>query len=145
MDLQTYINKNIGDTDMVNITNFDLTQLYNCLGNRYIRDITGYPIKECVYDPNGDFYVVHPDELNIKRNLLTGKIIKVKNNNGIFEDANIIISNKIHSYFEKCFSYNLFIDNNIKPPIKKQQLDVLYQTCYKILNFTKKTIILIGL
>ena len=97
-------------------TLFSVSQMYNMLSNRYTRQITGYDIKQCIYDPFGTFYIVHPDELMFKRNLLTGEIIEVFTPlNPIPIPSEIIISYKIHKYLDKCFSYNLFIDNNLKP------------------------------
>jgi hypothetical protein len=96
---------------------FGLNQLktYNLITNRASRLISGYDIKSSLYDPFGTFYVVHPEENNIKRNILTGEIISVKKyGSDKFISTDQIISHKIHIYVKKCFSYNLFINNNLQ-------------------------------
>ena len=90
-----------------NITyNFENT---NNISLRSLKDLSGYYIKDHIFDCYGEFYIIHPDENIIKRNLLNGEIIKVNNN-----VDNSIISIKIYTYLQQCFNYNLIIDNNIE-------------------------------
>jgi hypothetical protein len=89
---------------------FDNMITCSLISDRGLRQITGYDIKDCIYDPYGTFYIVHPDELIIKRNLLTGEIIKINSTNNDF-----ICSLKIHKYLSRCFKYNLLINNNYRP------------------------------
>ena len=88
--------------------NISIDNIYNKISDRSIRKLSGYDIKECIYDIYGKFYIIHPDEDIIKRNILTGDII---NNNS---DNHYYISKKIYYLLEKCFYYNLFINNNIQ-------------------------------
>lgn len=124
------------------VTRFDDDSIFNKLSNRYVREITGYPIKEFIYDAIGEFYIVHPDELLMTRNLLTGEIIKV-----ILVDqvktivTDRIISLKIHKYLSKCFSYNLFINNNLKLINNKIFLENLKDEFNTMqINYTKTNI-----
>ncbi len=95
--------------------NFNREETFNLISNRGIRYISGYDIKNDIYDINGEFYIIHPDEINIKRNLLTGNIIKIKKfNSDEYINTNQIISVKIYNYFKRCFYYNLFINTQIK-------------------------------
>ena len=58
---------------------------------------TGF-LYDSVYDRDGTFYLIHPDELNITRNIL-GKIIKVKENKGLeLLNDGIIQSGKIDTF-----------------------------------------------
>ena len=116
--------KFINNTTLIYTTFLSANQIYNCLSTRGIRQISGYDIKEFIYDQDGSFYIVHPNELKMKRNLLTGKIIEVNlpNNSGSIISENVI-SYKIYKYLSKCFSYGLFIDKNIKPIKQKIFLD----------------------
>jgi hypothetical protein len=59
---------------------------------------TGYPMRT-LNDPSGTFYVIHPDELNFKRNLL-GEI-KILNNKDVeFIKKNIVKSKKLKSFWK---------------------------------------------
>jgi hypothetical protein len=95
------------------ITNFDLNKIYRLVPSRTSRYISGYNIKDCIYDTNGSFYIVHPEEKNIKRDIYSGKIISTKyhefNNYSINE---YIISQRIHNYLKLCLHYNLLIDHS---------------------------------
>ena len=55
-----------------------------------IKKLSGYDIKECIYDIYGSFYIIHPDEDKFKRNILTGFIIDDNTDN------NYYISKKIY-------------------------------------------------
>ena len=72
---------------------------------------TGYSVKD-LYDAEGKFYIVHPEELNIDRNI-NGKIIQTK-----IPEIKIrkiktgkIKSEKVDSFFLD-FKINNYIDNN---------------------------------
>lgn len=123
-------------------TFFSANQIYNCLSDRGVRQITGYDIKEFIYDPDGSFYIVHPNELEIKRNLLTGKITEIYvPNNPVPIVSDYIISYKIYKYLSKCFSYCLFIDKNIKPIKSDIFLDNnVYEFKHLNINYEKTTI-----
>lgn len=54
---------------------------------------TGYD-KNILLDSSGIFYVIHPEELNIQRNIY-GKIIKSINNDDVTVENNIMLSNKM--------------------------------------------------
>lgn len=75
---------------------------------------TGYNIED-LKDNSGRFYLIHPDELIIERNI-NGKIIKINEDNEddikiIDKEKGIIESNKINSFFEDLYISN-FIDSN---------------------------------
>lgn len=66
---------------------------------------TGYS-KITLDDQNGSFYIIHPEELNIKRNII-GTVVNIK----------LIISPKIKSFWEqlkeKLFIYNIHNETNM--------------------------------
>lgn len=73
---------------------------------------TGYSIDD-LYDAYGRFYLIHPEELNIERNI-NGTIVKVKNPKEIKiinHKTGQIQSDKMDSFFLD-FSINNYIDNN---------------------------------
>jgi hypothetical protein len=88
--------------------NFDKKITYSLITERPIRYLTGYDIKNTIFDIEGIFYIIHPDELRLKRDKITGEIISVDN-----ITSNKIISNRINLYLEKCIKFNLFIKNNL--------------------------------
>jgi hypothetical protein len=99
------------------LSNYNLNKdhTYDLITKRSQRLISGFDIKTSIYDPLGDFYIIHPDEKNIKRNILSGEIIQVvKNNFTTPLNTNHIISHKIKLYMDKCFNFNLFIDKQIQ-------------------------------
>lgn len=59
---------------------------------------TGYS-SDILYDSTGKFYIVHPEELQISRDIL-GNIIKLISDNGIKFDKREILSNKMLSFFD---------------------------------------------
>ena len=123
-------------------TFFNANQIYNCLSDRNVRQITGYDLKEFIYDIDGSFYIVHPNELDIKRNLLTGKIMEIFiPNNPVPIVSDNIISYKIYKYLSKCFSFSLFIDKNIKPIKSDIFLDNnTIEFKNEVINYEKTTI-----
>ena len=97
--------------------NFKIDETYNIITNRNIRLISGYRIFD-IYDIQGQLFIIHPDEKNFKRNLLTGAIIQtttISNNKIKLKSNDNYISEKINTYIQMCFYYNLFIDNEIIP------------------------------
>ena len=118
----------IGPDNISKIYIFSNKYIYDRITSRPPRHITGYNIKECIYDLNGNFYIIHPDEIKLKRNLLTGNIInKKKLINDIldntFKNKDIpitqIISHKVYLYMQRCINLNLLINHNLKT-ISKQ-------------------------
>jgi len=106
--------KNLTDSLKDSGYSFDYKETYDLVSNREIRRVSGYNIGTDIYDIYGDFYIIHPDENNIKRNLLTGKIIRKKSyESDIYIDTNYIISLKIYKYLKTCFSHTLFINHQI--------------------------------
>ena len=83
--------------------NFNINNTYHKISKRSIRKMSGYDIKECIFDIHGQFYIIHPDENKFKRNILTGDLID-----------NFYKSDKIYNLIEKCFNFNLFINTNIQ-------------------------------
>ena len=69
---------------------------------------TGYSIN-ALNDHMGDFYIIHPDELDIKRNI-TGEIIAIIDRNNVQLDNKILISYKLNSFW-KILSERNFIIN----------------------------------
>lgn len=95
------------------IFSFDTKKTFDLIQTRPLRFISGYDIKSSIYDPDGIFYIIHPEEKNIKRNILTGEILTVhKHNMPNLIESEHIVSYKIKIYLDKCFSYNLFINHN---------------------------------
>ena len=117
-DFKAHIRKTIGLSEskyeiieLVNDGEFGLSEAYNKILNSPYED--GYNLRELI-DEYGEFYIIHPDENNIKRNLLTGKIIRKKSyESDIYIDTNYIISLKIYKYLKTCFSHTLFINHQI--------------------------------
>ena len=94
---------------------------------------SGYDIKD-LQDKFGRFYIIHPDELLLDRNI-NGTIINIINNNDdikiIDKDTGEIESEKINSFF-KDMEFNNFLDEdlnkteegiNISEIMEKFQLD----------------------
>lgn len=77
---------------------------------------TGYD-SITLYDANGEFYIVHPEELYIKRNII-GKIISSTRNDVIIK-KNIVESYKINSFFEDLFMKK-FLDSESKKYYRTQ-------------------------
>jgi hypothetical protein len=103
--------------------NFDKKITYSLITNRPIRYLTGYDIKNTIFDTEGTFYIIHPNELTLKRDNLTGKIL--------FIDYKFI-SNRIYSYLEKCIKFNLFIKNNSE--YEKTILGRIINSIVKVFN-----------
>jgi hypothetical protein len=97
---------------------FDKERTINLIPDRVVRQVSGYDYHKCIYDVDGRFYIVHPEEKNITRNILTGGIISVLRNNKKSKTGHII-SKKIDIYLKKCFSIGLYIDENIEPMNEK--------------------------
>ena len=93
---------------------FNIDQTYKLINERPTRFISGYNISEDIYDRLGNFYIIHPEENNIKRNLLTGKIIEIKKKD-VFVKKDYLLSEKIFIYYQKCFYQNLLIDKQLLP------------------------------
>lgn len=73
---------------------YDYTKQYK--PNKYN---TGYP-SNVLYDSDCSFFIIHPEELNIERNIM-GKVIKILLDTKDIKLSNYIIqSNKIDSFFE---------------------------------------------
>lgn len=74
--------------------------------------VGGYEL-ETIIDKNGSFYIFHPEELNINRNIF-GDIIGIKNVSHIEfkikDGRGIVISDKIKSFFEILGDMMLLID-----------------------------------
>ena len=70
---------------------------------------TGYSYKTLI-DNKGEFYIIHPEEINISRNII-GKIKKKKNNDVEINNKEEIKSKKINSFMET-LKNNLIIINN---------------------------------
>jgi len=111
-------NKSIGTSD---IYYEDLFQYFNTkktislYSERSNRLISGYKIQDYIYDILGNFFIIHPEENNIKRDILTGKIIEIKKyGNNIIDTRlnNTIISHRINLYIKSCFFDNLLINHN---------------------------------
>lgn len=96
-------------------------KMYDYINNRIPNDYydTGYSI-ETVYDNKCNFYLIHPDEHNLIRNI-AGDIININNNNDLSinnnNGTNVIDSIKIKSMFEimkkkMFFLYYNFNNNN---------------------------------
>jgi hypothetical protein len=92
---------------------FNIKETYNLISNRYIKTISGYTISTDLFDIFGDFYIIHPDEQNIKRNLLTREIISITKKDNIYVDIHFFISEKINIYFNLCFFNGLFVNNDL--------------------------------
>ena len=92
--------------------------IFDMITDRPIRRNTGYNIKNDIFDIEGKFFIVHPDEQSIKRDILTGNLLEV-NIYGKKYESSYIISPKIANYLNKCLNLNLFIDHE-----------------YQILNFS---------
>lgn len=81
---------------------------------------TGFDIKTLT-DNNGSFYIVHPEELNIRRNI-TGKITGLMENaphNDINYHNGNIESEKINSFWDTMFN-NLYLMKNMNETFKTQ-------------------------
>ena len=91
---------------------FDRYLIYTSLSIMPIRYINGYNIKFNIYDTHGLFYIIHPAEDIIKRNILTNEIITIIRSTGIIVPDNRILSENIYYYIQRCFDFNLLINNN---------------------------------
>jgi len=98
-------------------------ELYSYIGNRdhndydyeeYIPEYyeTGFSLEDLM-DNTGKFYIVHPDELDIKRNIL-GKIIESKVSHITIEDKinGIIRSKKMESFIDDFTINNFYIKDD---------------------------------
>jgi len=90
--------------------NFNIQKTYNIITKRSQRKITGYHVRENIYDTKGTFYIIHPEEDNISRNILTGEILHIKKRSGRILDNSLVVSGKINNFLKKCFNKSLFID-----------------------------------
>lgn len=99
--------------------------IYDYKGSLYTKDLftdiptyyqTGYDLNELL-DEKGTFYIIHPDDLEFKRNIF-GKIIELTSNNVEFSNRNLglIKSKKMLSYVED-FNIYLYIEDNNKTDI----------------------------
>jgi hypothetical protein len=112
-------------------TEFPQKKTNSLFSRRQTRLISGYDIKSCVFDQLGDFYIVHPEEKYIKRNILTGAILEIQkhtDNRIIDTNDNIIISHRIYLYIKSCFTNNLLIDHyNESIPLDVFEKNDLYK------------------
>jgi hypothetical protein len=103
-----------GNFDYSNKTAFNINKTNSLITKRSPRFVTGYDIKSCIFDQFGDFFIVHPEEKNIKREILTGKILSINKyvgNKNIDLHDGIIVSHRIYLYIKSCFINNLLIDH----------------------------------
>lgn len=100
--------------------------IYDYVGSLYIKDLfmnipryyqSGYDLNELM-DEKGTFYIIHPDDLEFKRNII-GKIIELTSNNVEYSqrDLGLIKSKKMLSYKEDFIIYNYIQENNNKTDI----------------------------
>ena len=97
------------------LINFDPKKTISLYSDRTNRLISGYEIKNYIYDILGNFFIIHPEENNIKRDILTGKIIQIEKYGNITintKSENILISHRIFLYIRSCFFDNLLINHN---------------------------------
>lgn len=100
--------------------------IYDYNGSLYTKDLfmdipkyyeKGYELNELL-DEKGTYYIIHPDDLEFKRNII-GKIIELTSNNVEYSnrDLGLIKSKKILSYVEDFIIYNYIEENNNKTDI----------------------------
>lgn len=119
---------------------FDKNIVNLLISNRYPRYITGYDIKNSLFDIDGKFYIIHPDENNIIRNRLNGDIISIKNITHKKKNS-YFISYKIFIFINKCIKYNLLIDNNLYFSNNENTIQNNNYTIFKNIEFNlEKTI-----
>lgn len=105
---------------------------YNYLGNQNHNDYnfieylpeyyeTGFKLDDLV-DNEGRFYIVHPDELNIKRNIY-GTIVGTHNTSEVVFNKEKIESFKINSFIED-FEINNYVENITSDNIIKTELGI---------------------
>ena len=108
-------NRSQDTIDLTQFTNFDQKKTNSLISKRIPRYITGYDIKSCIYDLLGNFYIIHPEEKNIERDILTGDILyinKVVGNIRLESKNHYIISHRIYLYAQSCLSKNLLINHS---------------------------------
>lgn len=91
-----------------NVSQYDYNN-YEPLANYYR---TGFSL-ETLIDDNGKFYIIHPEELNIRRNI-NGKIMTLTQSarlNDVTLNNNIITSEKINSFWDTMIN-NLYVIYN---------------------------------
>lgn len=109
--ISTYFNENKfysykGDSSQYDYNNYEIT-------NSHFVD--GYDINT-LSDHTGKFYIVHPEEIYLKRNI-NGDIISVNNSDVIFNGINDIESKKILSFWDILNDY-LYLQRNGNDAIK---------------------------
>ena len=109
----------------------DILQLYL----NHAKNYTGYEL-ENIYDDKGTFYIIHPNENQIKRNILTREIIDEKN------ELIPIYSEKINSFIYNLIYNNLLIDHDMKINEIKEIFKTRNTTKYSNYkyNFEKSTL-----
>lgn len=121
--------------------------------NKYKLYVNGYD-SEVLEDNKGIFYLIHPDEIFIERDLLTNKIIKLKENNLFlilkeYQDKlfsynknsiNIIKSLKIDLFWKKLIPMNTIIPkgNNPKIYVKSNNGNELYSMYMEVSEYFEK-------
>lgn len=85
---------------------FNIDKTVNIIPKRLFRSKTGYFMLEHLFDINGIFYLIHPDEIILKRNLLTRRIEYVGETK-----LEYIVSTKIYDLFKMSLIYNILISN----------------------------------
>jgi hypothetical protein len=99
---------------------------------------TGYDINDLI-DKNGSFYIVHPDELYLKRNIL-GKITGlIKNNEDVvyYKENRIIESKKINSFIDDLLKMNYITKDYNKTEFGKFMIYCIELLEYKDINYAK--------
>lgn len=90
----TYDNINIiKNTDF----SFDILKTFFRYDSNNFRLLSGYNINKTIMDPTCTFYIIHPDEVQLKRNLLSG----VRKTN--------YFSQRIFTLLKNCYYQNMFI------------------------------------
>lgn len=114
---------------------FNSTQTYDIMADRIPRFITGYDIVNHIFDKEGLFYIIHPEETKFRRSTLTGQILNISQ----------IELNIIEKYVNDCFDLNLFIDNSISKYMLFDKYDITNHKYnmineYNIMNYEKTSI-----
>lgn len=121
---------------------------YDYIGNKkyydYENDIdlpdfykTGYDL-ETIEDNYGKFYLIHPDELNIHRNIL-GDIISINSDSSNFSLKNgRLFSPKMKNFVSEMLDYNL-IDNNYT----KTLYGILFYSFLRFLEWENEDLVMV--
>lgn len=123
-------NMNNGVWDVIRQQYFVLDTYYEYYGNTDHYDYINYKPLPDIYksgftlntliDNDGSHYIIHPEELLIRRNI-TGQIIGLKplvDNNRLTFVNNILVSNKIYSFIDDLKAYLFFAGTNYSNMVK---------------------------